>query len=323
MNFTVAICTYNGEKRLPEVLDALLEQQQTEGINWEVLVVDNNSKDNTLGVVADYAQRWPSNSKLRTVFEERQGLAFARIRAIEEAKSRELVAFLDDDNIPGPTWVAEAYRFGAENPKVGAYGGNIHSKLDGPPPPYFNGVKVYLTVYNRGGEAFCYRRCGRSRRVPAGAGCVFRKQAWHEVVPASENLLMTGRDPKTMAAGEDAEVLYYLQNTDWELWHNPKMELWHHIEPSRLEKAYLLKLARGYGLSQHLVRMARYYPWQRPFVSLLTPLLLAREGLRALKFYLKNRKKFEEDFGKACELQCKIGQLYSPFLRLYSWWQGG
>jgi glycosyltransferase involved in cell wall biosynthesis len=323
MDFTVAICTYNGEKRLPEVLDALLEQQETEGINWEVLVVDNNSKDNTAGVVSDYAGRWPSNSKLRSVFEERQGTALARVRALQEAESQELVGFLDDDNIPGPTWVAEAYRFGAENPKVGAYGGNIFPKLDGPPPPDFDRVKPYLTIYNRGSEAFCYSRSDRSRRIPAGPGCVFRKQAWFEVVPNPEKLLITGRNRKTLASGEDAALLYSVQNTDWELWHNPKMEVWHHIEPRRMEKAYLLKLARGYGLSQHRVRMARYYPWQRPFVSLLTPLFSAREGLKTLKFYLQNREKFEEDFGKACELECKIGQLYSPFLRLYSWWQRG
>ena len=58
---TVAICTYNGANRLPEVLDALERQQLPEalkpnleetGPNWEVLVVDNNSTDATRDVVA-------------------------------------------------------------------------------------------------------------------------------------------------------------------------------------------------------------------------------------------------------------------------------
>ncbi|WP_071515344.1 hormogonium polysaccharide biosynthesis glycosyltransferase HpsE [Geitlerinema sp. PCC 9228] len=314
MDFTVAICTYNGEKRLPEVLDALLEQQETEGIKWEVLVVDNNSKDSTAAVVFNYARQWRSDSQLRYVFEKQQGTALARVKAFQEAQSRELVGFLDDDNIPGKTWIAQAYRFGSQNPQVGAYGGNIHAKLDSPPPSYFNQVKIYLTIYNRGKEAFCYHRNAKSRKIPAGPGCVFRKQAWYEVVPNADKLLVAGRDPKTLASGEDAALLYAIQNTQWELWHNPHMEIWHHIAPHRLEQTYLRKLARGYGLSQHRVRMARYDGWQRLLVRLLLPLLLLRESLQTFRFYLQHRKSFQKDFSKLCELEAKIGRLYGPFL---------
>ncbi|MGB3190327.1 MAG: hormogonium polysaccharide biosynthesis glycosyltransferase HpsE [Limnoraphis sp.] len=315
VDLTVAICTYNGEARIREVLDALLRQQKTEGVAWEVLVVDNNSTDGTGKVVSELIKNWRSDSQLRYVREERKGLAYARIRAIQAANSQDLVAFLDDDNIPALNWVAETYDFAIENPQAGAYGGNIHFKLDSPPPEYFDQIKIYLTIYNRGSEAFCYSRSAKARKVPAGAGCVFRKQAWNQVVPPVDKLLISGRDPKTLAAGEDAEVLYYLQNTDWEIWHNPKMEIWHHIYPERLEKAYLLKLARGYGLSQHPVRIARYYPWQRPFVTLLTPLLSLREGIRVFNFYLKHRQEIPENFGKACELEAKLGQFYSPWFR--------
>lgn len=55
IDFTVAIRTYNAEKRLPEVLDRLLVQIKTEGLGWEVLIVDNNSTDRTAADVAEYA----------------------------------------------------------------------------------------------------------------------------------------------------------------------------------------------------------------------------------------------------------------------------
>ncbi|MEL7035896.1 MAG: hormogonium polysaccharide biosynthesis glycosyltransferase HpsE [Cyanobacteria bacterium J06592_8] len=315
MDLSIAICTYNGETRISEVLEALLQQQNTEGIAWEVLVVDNNSTDRTAKVVSELSKNWHSDSQLRYIREEQQGLAYARIRSMQAATS-ELVAFLDDDNIPASNWVREAYSFAIEHPQAGAYGGNIHFKLDSPPPSYFDKVKIYLTIYNRGSQAFRYSRSEKSRRVPAGAGCVFRKSAWNDVVPSSDKLLISGRDPKTLAAGEDAEILYYLQNTNWEIWHNPKLEVWHHIYPERLEKAYLLKLARGYGLSQYPVRLARYYAWQRPFVTLLTPILTLREGVRVLDFYLKNRQDIKENFGKACEFEAKLGCLYSPWFKL-------
>lgn len=317
VDFTVAICTYNGAERLPEVLDQLQKQVGTEGIAWEVLVVDNNSKDNTANVVSQYIERWGKDSQLRYVFEPIQGLGYARIRAMAEAKSKELVGFLDDDNIPAENWVAETYYFGQSRPQLGAYGGKIYAKIDGNSPAYFDRIKLYLTVGDRGDSAFQYKRDDKPRRIPAGAGFVIRKQAWQECVPPPEKLLITGRDPKTWAAGEDAEVMFYIQNSNWELWYNPKMEIWHHIPSHRLEKAYLLKLARGYGLSFHLTRLARFYPWQRPLIQLSIPFYTFRDSLRVLSYYLKYKNAIATDLGTACEFQHKLGNLFSPYLKIY------
>lgn len=315
MDFTVAIPTYNGSKRLPEVLDHLQKQVGTEEIQWEVLVVDNNSNDDTAAVISDYAEQWHPQRQIRYIFEPRQGQAYARSRAVEQASS-ELIGFLDDDNLPAENWVAEAYKFGKNNPQVGAYGGIIHAKLDQTAPPYFDRIKGYLTIYDRGNTAFCYERKAKPRRIPAAPGSVIRKKAWQECVPPPEKLLIKGRDETTMAAGEDAEVMFYIQNSKWELWHNPKMEIWHHIPSHRLEKSYLLKLARGYGLSIHRTRLARFYPWQRPLLSFLLPIYTFRDSLKLLGYYLKYRNTIENDLATACEWQAKIGQLYSPFLRI-------
>lgn len=316
VDFTVAICTYNGAFRIPEVLDLLQKQVGTEGIAWEVLVVDNNSSDRTAAVVSNYAQNWRKDSQLRYILETKQGVAYARIKAVQEAQSSDLIGFLDDDNLPAENWLAEAYRFAQENPQAGAYGGIIHAKLDQPPPPYFDQIKGYLTIYNRGKTAFCYKRSDKPRRIPPAPGVVIRKQTWFDAIPPAEKLLIAGRDEKTMAAGEDAEMMFYIQNSKWEVWHNPKMEIWHHIPPYRLEKDYLLKLARGYGLSIHLTRVARFYPRQRPFLIFIIPFYTIRDSLKALNFYRKNKDIIPNDLGKACELECLIGQVYSPFLKL-------
>lgn len=317
IDFTVAICTYNGAQRLPKVLDRLLAQVGIEKLCWEVLVIDNNSSDRTAFVTSEYAADWRSPSQLRYIFEPRQGPAYARSRAIEEAQSRELVGFLDDDNLPSENWVAEAYAFGQAHPQVGAYGGNIYAELDEPSPEYFDKVKGYLTIYNRGSQPFHYQRSAKPRRIPAAPGSVIRKQAWKDTIPQPERLLIKGRDEKTMAAGEDAEVMFYIQNSKWEVWHNPKMEIWHHIYSHRLDKAYLLKLARGYGLSNHLTRVARFYPWQRPLLPLLVPFYTLRDSLKLLTYYTKHKNNITQDIGRACELEVKIGQLYSPFPKLY------
>ncbi len=312
MDFTVAICTYNGEHRIPQVLEALARQQGTESIAWEVLVVDNNSGDRTAEVVKtyDWDHHAPANSRLRWVFEPRQGTTHARRRAIEDAASEEWVGFLDDDNLPAETWVREAFQFGIQRPEIGAYGGIIHPKLDAPPPDYFDAVKRRLAVYDRGDRPFCYARTATPRIVPAAPGSVVRKRAWRESVP--QTLRLQGRDEagKTyVGACEDLEALFYMQNSDWQIWHNPKMEVWHHLPESRFQRDYLLKISRTSGLSNHALRIARL----GAKVRWLMPLYFFSDGLKLAQYYLKHRGDFEDDIVKACDLQEKMGRFLSPF----------
>ena len=125
IDFTVAICTYNGAQRLPEVLACLRSQTGTESIAWKILIIDNNSTDNTADVIATYQRQWSLSVPGDYCFEAQQGSAWARKRAIKEANSP-LIGFLDDDNLPDPNWVAAAYHFGQEHPQAGAYGSQIH-----------------------------------------------------------------------------------------------------------------------------------------------------------------------------------------------------
>lgn len=317
LDFSVTVCTYNGAKRVPGVLDRLQKQVGTEGIKWEVIVVDNNSTDNSAAVISDYIKQWRKDCELRYIFEARQGVSYARSRAVQEAKSRELVGFLDDDNLPSENWVAEAYSFGQEHPQAGAYGGIIHAKLDEPPPAYFDRIKIFFAIYNRGSVPFRYERSVKPRRIPAAPGSVIRKQAWQDSIP--QKLLLQGRDEanKTMlGACEDLEVMYYIQNGKWEVWHNPKMEIWHHVPPKRLESQYLLKVAHTSGLSNHALRIARLHRWQYPLMKVLVPFYLLSDSYKVLSYYLKYKDQFSEDISKACEFESRRGKLISPFVKL-------
>ncbi len=314
MDLTVAICTYNGQNRLPEVLEHLQQQVETEGIDWEVVIIDNNSTDETASVIQTWAQNWESPSQIRYIFEEKQGTTHARKRAIQEAKS-DLIAFLDDDNLPAKNWVLEAYQFGVKHPKIGAYGGNIYAKLDQTPPPYFEQIKILLAVYDRGNKPFCYHRSAQPRRIPAAPGSVIRKQAWQDAIP--QRLLLQGRDEKhqtLIGACEDLEVMFYIQNTAWEVWHNPKMEVYHHIPNYRLQPEYLFKIARTSAYSNHALRLARMTGIKRNFMPLFMLFYLVSDGYKLVVFWLKNRKIINQEIDKNCEYQARIGRLLSPFL---------
>ena len=124
-DFSVVICTYNGEHRLPLLLDKLRVQRLSQAITWEILIVDNNSHDQTAQCIFTHQQQWPAHGAIRYIFEPRQGLAYARRCAMEVVTS-ELVGFLDDDTLPADDWVAQAYEFGQRHPQVGAYGSTIN-----------------------------------------------------------------------------------------------------------------------------------------------------------------------------------------------------
>lgn len=304
-DFTVAIPTYNGENRLPEVLDRLRSQINTEKFSWEVLVIDNNSTDNTKKVVENSQKNWIENCPLRYYQEHKQGAGFARQRAIKEAKS-ELIGFLDDDNLPKENWLASAYNFAQEHPRSGAFGSQIHPLYEVEPPDNFAKIAPFLAITERGEKPLLYQPY--SKLLPPSAGLVVRKQAWLENVP--DKLILTGRANGKMLTSEDLEVLSHIQQSDWEIWYNPAMEIYHKIPHWRLEKSYLISLIRGIGLSRHVTRMVGVKPWQKPLVI---PAYIANDLRKIILHILKYGTKVNTDLIAACEMQLYISSLISPF----------
>jgi glycosyltransferase involved in cell wall biosynthesis len=317
VDFSVAICTFNGEKRLPAVLDRLKScceyTDKNDKIYWEILVIDNNSKDNTAQVFQDYQANWPEAYPLKYYFEPKQGLSFARQLAIQEARGK-FVGFLDDDNLPSPNWVTVAYAFGNTNPKAGAYGGKIEGDFEISPPQNFERISRFLAI--GGGEKLvCYTsseyKYSYKRVLPPGAGLVIRKQAWLESVP--EELLFRGRVDASLVTAEDIEALLHIRKTGWEIWYNPEMQIAHRIPKNRLEKEYLIKLMRGIGLSRYHTRMLGFPAWQRIFVF---PIYMANDLKKIILHFIKHRSVLKTDVVSACEMELFIGSFISP---LYIW----
>lgn len=314
VNFSVAICTYNGETRLPLVLDRLLNQKQTESLNWEILVIDNNSTDQTAKVVQVYQSKFSQLSpKIRYYFEPKQGIAFARRLAIKQSKSP-LIGFLDDDNFPSHFWVYQAYLFSQIYPKSGAYGSQINPLYEVNPPDNFNRISCFLAIINRGEKPFRYDLMQRWL-FPPGAGLVIRKQAWLSCVPNSP--FFRGVTGKSLQhKGEDIEALSYLRKAGWEIWHNPQMQVDHYIPESRLQKSYLVKLLRGIGLSRYPTRMLQLSNWQKPFFILV----YLMNDLRKFMFhYFRYYNVLQTDPIARSELEFFFSSFMSPF---YHWLKG-
>ena len=95
MKASVIVCCYNSAPRLRETLLHLAQQEVTEGFNWEVVLVDNNSTDGTAEVAQSLWAKYGNPVPLRIVKEHTPGLSYARKKGVEESKG-ELLVFCDD-----------------------------------------------------------------------------------------------------------------------------------------------------------------------------------------------------------------------------------
>ncbi len=313
MDFTVAIRTYNGEQRIGEILERLKAQTQTDDIEWEVVVVDNNSCDRTAAIINTHRETWPSHSQLHYFLETRQGASYARARCIQEAQS-DLVGFLDDDNYPADDWVFQAYQFGQNYPQAGAYSGQIHGEYEVTPPPNFQRIANFIPIIERGQKPLCYTsyKYARKKVYPPGAGLVIRKQVWLDTVP--QKLVLQGPVGTSLTAkGEDIEALTYIATAGWEIWYNPQMHIYHHIPKSRFERDYLIKFFKGVGLSRHRTRMLNYKSWQKPF---FIAAYFVNDFRKLLRHFWTYRDVLDSDVVAAAELQFFKSCLVSP---LFIW----
>ena len=305
IDFTVAIRAYNSGSLLSTILDRLRFQIEVETIHWEVIVIDNNSTDNTAEIVKAYQIAWPETFPLRYYFEPRQGAGFARHRAIKEARGN-LIGFLDDDNLPTDNWVAAACAFGKTHSRAGAYGSQIHGEFEVEPPKDFHRIQSFLAIKDRGSEPNLYDPAILS--LPPGAGLVVRRQVWFDHVPPTQVLQGPVKESLTKK-GEDFEALMHIGNAGWEIWYNPEMQISHQIPSWRLEKNYLVTLTRCAGLNTCYLRTLNVSSWQIPMIALR---LMVGSFCRLIIHFFKHGSKIRTDIVAACEMEFFLSCFISP-----------
>src|SRR3954454_12809609 len=113
VSIDVVVCTYDHAASLEMALAAPARQRVPEGVDWGVLVVDNNCTDGTGALLARL--RAEGALPLRGVREPVQGLTPARVRGVRET-AREWIAFVDDDCVVAHDWIAQAAAVARERP---------------------------------------------------------------------------------------------------------------------------------------------------------------------------------------------------------------
>lgn len=238
---SIVICCYNSAEKLPQTLKHISEQKLPDWLKCEVLIIDNNSKDNT----AEIAQREWDNYSLKIDFsiikERRPGLSFARSSGIENAQY-EIVIFCDDDNWLDDNYVKNAYDLMINDSTIGIIGGVNIAVADVEFPSWFEEFK---------GEYACGAQGEKDgftdRLFIWGAGMVIRKKIFDMLREKSIISQLSDRKGAELSSGGDSEICFGAIILGYKLFFSSSLQLKHYMSQDRLEWKYLLKLMNGHA----------------------------------------------------------------------------
>lgn len=214
---SVVVCTYNGSRTIRDCLDGL---RKLEYPNFEVVIVNDGSKDNTGEIIKDYG--------FRVITTENRGLSSARNTGMRAAKG-EIVAYIDDDARPDPHWLTYLAATFLTTDHVGVGGPNL--------PPKDDGSIAACVANSPGGPVHVLLTDEKAEHIP-GCNMAFRKEALEAI---------GGFDHQFRIAGDDVDLCWRLQQNGGTLGFNPAAMVWHHRRNS--VKAYW-KQQMNYGKAE-------------------------------------------------------------------------
>ncbi len=267
IDVSVIVCTYNRARSLTRTLQCLKEQQLPASVKWEVVVVDNNSNDDTQAVVKEVQRSFAS---LRCEFEPSQGLSYARNRGIAVANGK-ILLFTDDDVCPERDWVNRIIE-GMEYYACDACGGTIEPVWEAPPPAWlterFYGF-LALRVTERQPTHIT-----NAADAPFGANMAFKREIFDQVDKFDTS---RGRKANVLASGEELDLFERLLTKGYKVMFLPQARVHHHIEAFRVKKRYF---RRWRFQTSRNIAQSRGLPGTRQVLGV--PLYLIPQTLRAI-----------------------------------------
>jgi GT2 family glycosyltransferase len=216
----VVVCSYNGSRIIRDCLEGL---QKLEYPNFEVIVVDDGSKDTTAAIAHEY--------NFRVISTEQRGLSHARNTGMKAATG-EIIAYLDDDAYPDPHWLTYLAATFLNTTCAGVGGPNI--------APPGDGLIADCVANAPGGPVHVLLSDQEAEHIP-GCNMAFGKACLEAI---------GGFDPQYRVAGDDVDVCWRLRQRGWTLGFNPAAMVWHHCRNS--VRAYW-KQQYGYGKAEALL----------------------------------------------------------------------
>jgi glycosyltransferase involved in cell wall biosynthesis len=236
----VVVPTYNRSELLRRTLSSLLRAPVPDGLDVTILVVDNNSKDDTRQVVEQ--MRAGTKRPLIYLRETKQGLSHARNAGLA-AGTGEIIGFIDDDEEVDEHWfevVAREFSDAATQFIGGPYLANCAVPMPAWLPTGYNGVIGVSEPRPRALFEAAFQ--GHLN----GGNAVFRRTVFERVGVYDVRL---GRSGKGLLSEEDAELYRRILGAGLRGFHVPELIIYHHIPASRLTRKYYRSWCYWRGVS--------------------------------------------------------------------------
>ena len=243
--FSIIICSYNGANKIKEAVK-YLKCLEVNGFDFEIIIVDNNSTDDTY-VTAQALSVEHSEIKILVVKEQKSGKPNAMFTGFNMASYKYLLV-CDDDNWLYENYLTVAFQLLDQNDRIGILGGRGVIEAKQELPVWFPLLENAWAIGRQAlmsGEVL-----GRPSAV-WGAGMVIRKDAWNALLSKGLTTFLTGRKMKSLAmAGEDTELCILVKALGYKIYFEESMIYLHDIPNERLTWKNLLNLWEGFSRSQ-------------------------------------------------------------------------
>jgi len=255
IDFSIIICSFNPDERLLNRCLQAIANFDVEEFNYEVILVDNNSKPllNTFSYIQDFLNLGHS----KYLIAPEQGLVYARIKGIEEADGKYIV-FFDDDNEPEKDYLIQLYKLYTLYPNVAAWGpGNIWVEfIDGIPSSIKKSTVTYTkNIFQEKHESYITFANIRNWQscYPYGTGLSIKQQFLKGYVQKTKQgaFRATGRKGSLLSSGEDLQMVLFCINESAAAGVSPSLKTKHLIPHKRAKFGYLKRLVFGTNLSFH------------------------------------------------------------------------
>lgn len=202
------------------------------GVDWELLIVNNNCTDSTDEVITRYSEFLP----MRRFFEAKPGQSNARNCAIQHARG-DYIVWTDDDVLVNRQWLAAYHEAFQHWPEAAVFGGLIEPWFEQTPPEWLRQVLPQVA------NAYAVRDFGtepqplssEKRVVPFGANFAVRtKEQAEHLYDANRGLR-----PGSSMRGDESAVINAILDEGGQGWWVPNASVRHYIPPERQTIRYL------------------------------------------------------------------------------------
>lgn len=240
---SAVICSYNRARFIIDAVQSIFSQDFDKQ-QYEVIVVDNNSTDNTVALLQQYKEANPG-CNFSYYVERQQGVAYTRTRCAKEARG-EIIAYLDDDSTAQPGWLKGIVSFFDAHPATWSVGGKIVPRFLTGIPGWYS--KYFFGLVGNFDQGPVVKKL-TGARYPCGANMAFRRRVFDEIGYFNTEL---GRKGKGLLANEEKDIYLRILAAGHEVHYLPDVWVLHSVEANKFDKAYVRRHSMGIGGGERL-----------------------------------------------------------------------